>query len=89
MMKELEPQIGYATMHFVINAVRSTVKMGADFNSSPAYEDGTPKDAPGVQKGPVAAAAFAAEKKEFAKYVKDNLGIVIGKFGIIFSFLSI
>ena len=78
MLENLEPSDSYAVTHFPVNALGMTTKFFANYKSAPAYEDGIPKNKRGVQKGPVAAAAYAQERKNLTERVELFLKMKIG-----------
>ena len=78
MLENLEPSDSYAVTHFPVNALGMTTKFFANYKSAPAYEDGIPKNKRGVQKGPVAAAAYAQERKTLTERVEIFLKMKIG-----------
>ena len=78
MLENLEPSDSYAVTHFPVNALGMTTKFFANYKSAPAYEDGIPKNKRGVQKGPVAAAAYAQERKNLTERVEIFLKMKIG-----------
>ena len=69
-------------MHYYIRELDHDVKFCYNYNSSYAYDDGIPKQWPGLKKGKEATKAYNVEKKIFQKAAEKTLGLPIGNFFI-------
>ena len=83
MVKNFDPCDSTGSMHYYIRELDHDVKFCYNYNSSYAYDDGIPKQWPGLKKGKEATKAYNAEKKIFQKAAEKTLGLPIGKFFIL------
>ena len=82
MVKNFDPCDSTGSMHYWIRELDHDVKFCYNYNSSYAYDDGIPKQWPGLKKGKEATKAYNVEKKIFQKAAEKTLGLPIGKFFI-------
>ena len=80
MVKNFDPCDSTGSMHYYIRELDHDVKFCYNYNSSYAYDDGIPKQWPGLKKGKEATKAYNVEKKIFQKAAEKTLGLPIGKY---------